>query len=53
MAVLSNKLQRKHAANVATTTRTLEVCQKEGPTGDVAGKEREVGGGGRDSSEPC
>lgn len=52
VAVFSNKLQREHAASVATTTRTLEVCQKERPTGDVAGEETEVGEEGRDSSEP-
>lgn len=53
LAVLPNILQREHAASMATTTRTLEIFQQERPTGDVAGKETEIGGGGRDSSEQC
>lgn len=40
-------------AGMATTTRTLEGCQQERATGDVAGKPTEVVGGDEDSSEQC
>lgn len=43
--MVPNKLQREHTASMATTTRTLEVCQQERPTRDVAGEDTEVGGG--------
>lgn len=36
---------------MTTTTGTLGVCQQKRPPGDGEGKEIEVGGGGRESSE--
>lgn len=37
--------RREHNTGMATTTRTLEVCPKKRPTGDVAGKKTGWGRG--------